>query len=67
MTHEHEYEQGNFWDETVSCECGESRKATTEELAYERELIAASERKQLEDMDAYINDLRDVHDALTSS
>jgi len=67
MTHTHEYESTDFWNEITKCECGESRKATADELAYERELIAASERKQLEDTDAFLNDLRDVHDALTSA
>jgi hypothetical protein len=66
MTHTHEFGYTDFWNKTTKCECGDSREATADELAYERELIAASERKQLEDVEAFRNELRDVHDALAS-
>lgn len=65
MNHEHEFGTTDFWNETTSCECGESRKATAEELAYELKLIDESERKHMQNMDMHLQDLRDTQDALS--
>jgi hypothetical protein len=66
MNHIHEFERTSFYDETTACECGDTRPATIEELAYERELIAEGERKHMQDLALHMRDLRDASDAIAN-
>jgi hypothetical protein len=66
MNHKHEFAYIRFFDNSAECECGDKREATSDELASERELIAESERKQMQDLDAHLRDLQDVSDAIAN-
>lgn len=65
--HTHEFERGDFYNETVACECGDTRKMTSDEITYERELIAEGERKHMQDLELHVRELRDASDAIANA